>query len=82
MVLKQVAEYNVEERRQSIAQDRVNNQASARLRGVDIRTPEPLAAIEPATPEDSTWVVETGRPKLSAAAIVPIATISAAAPWP
>jgi hypothetical protein len=41
-----------------------------------------LAAIEPATPEDSTWVVETGRPKLSAAAIVPIATISAAAPRP
>ena len=36
----------------------------------------------PATPDDSTWVVETGRPKLSAATIVPIATSSAAAPWP
>jgi hypothetical protein len=32
----------------------------------------------PATPEESTCVVETGRPKLSAAPIVPMATISAA----
>jgi hypothetical protein len=66
----------------AIAQGRVKTQASAILRRVDICTPEPLAAIVPATPEERTWVVETGRPKLSAAAIVPIATISAAAPWP
>ena len=37
---------------------------------VDICTPEPLAAIVPATPEERTCVVETGKPKLSAAAIV------------
>jgi hypothetical protein len=43
---------------------------------------EPLAAIVPATPEDSTCVVETGRPYMSAAAIVPAATSSAAAPCP
>ncbi len=24
--------------------------------------PDPLAAIVPATPDDRTWVVETGRP--------------------
>ena len=40
------------------------------LRMVDIAGPEPLAAIVPATPDDSTWVVLTGRPKLSAAAMV------------
>ena len=37
-------------------------------------------AIVPATPDDSTWVVETGRPKISAAPIVPAATSSAEAP--
>ncbi len=51
------------------------------LRIVDICTPDPFAAIVPATPEESTCVVETRKPKLSAAAIVPIATISAAAPY-
>ena len=44
--------------------------------------PEPLASIVPATPDDRTWVVETGRPRPSAAPIVAMATISAAAPWP
>jgi len=34
-----------------------------------------------ATPELRTWVVETGRPKLSAAKMVPMATSSAQAPW-
>ena len=32
------------------------------LRMVAICRPEPLAAIAPATPDDSTCVVETGRP--------------------
>jgi hypothetical protein len=36
-----------------------------------------LAAIVPATPDDSTWVVETGRPYPSATAIVAAAVISA-----
>jgi hypothetical protein len=34
----------------------------------------------PATPDDSTWVVETGRPNTSAAPIVAAATSSAEAP--
>ena len=46
-----------------IAHGRVSTRASARLRKVDIFTPEPLAAIVPATPEESTCVVETGRPE-------------------
>jgi hypothetical protein len=29
---------------------------------VDHCSPEPLAAMVPAMPEDSTWVVETGNP--------------------
>jgi hypothetical protein len=45
-------------------------------------SPEPLAAIVPATPDDNTCVVETGSPYISAAAIVPAATTSAQAPWP
>ena len=32
------------------------------LRIVDHCRPEPLAAMVPATPEESTWVVDTGRP--------------------
>ena len=50
------------------------------LRIVDNCRPEPLAAIVPATPDDSTWVVDTGNPYMSAAAIVAAATSSAAAP--
>nr|MBA2815108.1 major facilitator superfamily transporter [Candidatus Pantoea persica] len=38
-----------------------------------------LAAMLPATPDESTCVVETGRPKLSAAPMVAIATSSALA---
>ena len=52
------------------------------LRTVDHCMPDPLATIVPATPDDRTWVVDTGRPKPSAAPIVAAATISAAAPWP
>ena len=65
-----------------IAAGNVSTQAIAMLRTVDHCIPEPLATIVPATPEESTWVVETGRPKPSAAPIVAAAMISAAAPWP
>ena len=50
------------------------------LRMVENCKPLLLAAMVPATPELSTWVVETGRPKLSAAKMVAIATSSAHAP--
>ena len=52
------------------------------LRIVDHCIPEPLATMVPATPDESTWVVDTGRPKPSAAPIVAAAISSAAAPWP
>src|ERR1700739_2309455 len=58
----------------------VNTHAAAMLRSVDICRPLRLAAMVPATPELSTWVVLTGKPKLSAAEIVAIATSSAQAP--
>ena len=45
-----------------IAAGSVSTQASAMLRMVDHCSPEPFAAIVPAMPDDSTWVVETGRP--------------------
>ena len=45
-----------------IAAGRVRIQASAMLRMVDHCRPEPLAAMVPAMPEESTWVVETGSP--------------------
>ncbi len=43
-------------------------------------SPDPFAAIVPATPLDSTWGVDTGSPYTSAMPIVAIATISAQAP--
>lgn len=46
----------------------VNSQARARLRTVPICRPEPLAVMVPATAEESTWVVLTGKPARSAAA--------------
>ena len=47
------------------------------------RTTAPTTrTIVPATPEDSTWVVDTGMPNTSAAPMVAAATSSAAAPWP
>src|ERR1700744_4009147 len=64
----------------SIAAGRVSTQASAMLRIVDHCRPDPLAAIVPAIPDDSTWVVDTGKPYPSAAAIVAAAVISAHAP--
>ncbi|CAB3778041.1 hypothetical protein LMG28614_00525 [Paraburkholderia ultramafica] len=60
----------------------VSTHARIRLRTVPHCRPEPLAAIVPATPDDSTCVVETGKPYMSAAPIVTIATISADAPCP
>src|SRR3984893_1146906 len=63
-----------------IAVGTVSTHPSAMLRIVESWSPDPLAAMVPATPEDSTWVVDTGRPYMSAAAIVPTATSSAAAP--
>ena len=58
----------------------VSTQAIARFRTVFHCRPEPFAAIVPAMPDDSTWVVETGRPMTSAAPIVPMVTSSADAP--
>src|ERR1700684_3318451 len=64
----------------TIAAGSVSTQPSAILRRVDHCMPEPLAIIVPATPEESTCVVDTGRPRPSAAPIVAIPTSSAAAP--
>jgi len=64
----------------AIAAGSVSTHAASRLRMVAICSPERLAAIVPATPEDSTCVVDTGRPNMSAAPIVVIATSSADAP--
>ena len=46
----------------SIATGSVSTQAIARFRIVDICRPDRLAAIVPATPDERTCVVETGRP--------------------
>ena len=40
----------------------VKTHAMAMLRRVDICRPLPFATMVPATPEDKTWVVETGKP--------------------
>ncbi len=62
------------------AAGRVKTLAAASLRMFEIYSPLRLAAMVPATPELSTCVVETGKPKLSAAKIVAMATNSAQAP--
>ncbi len=59
---------------------KVNTQAVNIVRTVFICTPLPLAAIVPATPLVNTCVVLTGKPIMSAVAIVVIATSSADAP--
>src|ERR1700722_4367904 len=61
----------------SAAAGSVNTHAAAMLRIVDICSPLLSAAMVPATPELSTWVVLTGSPNRSAARIVAIATNSA-----
>src|SRR5271168_1830174 len=58
----------------------VNTQAIKMLLIVDICSPVLFAAIVPATPDDSTCVVLTGMPRMSAMPIVDIATNSADAP--
>src|SRR5262245_58976718 len=73
-----VMENKVPER--SMVTGRVNTQAIAMARIVFSCNPEWLAAMVPATPEDNTWVVLTGKPRRSAPAIVDIATNSAEAP--
>ena len=45
-----------------IAIGSVSTQAIAMLRMVDHCNPDPFAAIVPAIPDESTWVVDTGRP--------------------
>lgn len=42
---------------------------------------DPLAAVPPATQDESAWGVETGEPNWSAAAMAAIAARSAEAPW-
>ena len=61
---------------------RVSTHAMARFRTVLHCSPVWLAAMVPATPDESTWVVLTGSPNQSAAPMVNIAVISAAAPCP
>jgi hypothetical protein len=63
-----------------MADGTVSTQASAMLRTVASCSPDPLADIVPAMPDESTCVVDTGRPKPSAAAMVAAAVISAQAP--
>ena len=50
------------------------------LRTVDICRPDFCAAIVPAMPEESTCVVDTGKPNADDAPMVVIATSSAEAP--
>ena len=45
-----------------IAVGSVKTHASAMFLKVDICRPDPFAAIVPATPDESTWVVDTGNP--------------------
>ena len=54
------SQYSVPDR--IIAIGNVSTHAMSRLRTVAICSPDPFAAIVPATPDDSTWVVETGKP--------------------
>src|SRR5215469_18858554 len=63
-----------------IAAGKVRIHAIPKLRTVLHCRPERFAAMVPATPDDSTWVVLTGSPNQSAAPMVAIAVISAAAP--
>ena len=64
-----------------MAAGKVDTHANNKLIKVCFWIPDLLAAIVPATPDDKTWVVETGKPNTSAIPIVVIATISADAPW-
>jgi len=59
-----------------IAAGRVSTQARAILRTVLAWIPVPLAAIVPATPEETTCVVLTGKPYISAAPMARVSTTS------
>lgn len=72
-----MSQNKVPERR--IEAGRVNTHAMAKFLTVVHCSPERLAAIVPATPEDKTCVVLTGDPNASATPIVPLATSSAQA---
>jgi hypothetical protein len=63
-----------------IAMGSVNTHASNKFRTVLHCKPERFASMVPATPEDNTCVVLTGNPSPSAAPMVAMAVISAAAP--
>ncbi len=63
-----------------MATGNVRTQAIAMLRIVDHCSPDPLAVMVPAMPDERTCVVDTGKPYPSAAAIVAAAVISAQAP--
>ncbi|MNH44841.1 hypothetical protein D3C79_1071190 [compost metagenome] len=60
---------------------RVNTQASRMVLTVPPCRPLLLATMVPATPEDSTWVVETGRLKMLAMPIRLAVVICADMPW-
>ena len=62
-----------------IGQGSVSIRAISRLRIADICNPGPFAAIVPATPENGTCVVDTGRPYMSVAAMVAEAPCAPAA---
>ena len=65
----------------SIAIGIVSTQAIRMFLIVPPCRPLRLATIVPATPDDSTWVVETGRPNRLAKPIAQLAVIWAHAPW-
>ena len=80
MADREVAE-EVKPRREQHRPGRVRIQARPILRIVVIWMPDLLAHMVPATPEERTWVVLTGRPATSASPMVAMATSSALAPW-
>src|SRR5690606_41594714 len=65
----------------SMLAGKVSSQASRMMRTVPLCRPLRLATMVPATPEDSTWVVETGRLKTLATPMAATAVIWAAMPW-
>jgi hypothetical protein len=67
-----MAEDEVQRSRKRIAAGGVDIRPSAMLRRVDHCMPEPLAIIVPATPDESICVIDTGRPRPSAAPKVEI----------
>ena len=61
---------------------KVNTQARSRLRTVWPWTPDLLANIPPAIPDERQWVVLTGTPAMADTAMVLMATSSEIAPCP